>query len=248
MANLLAITSYLAVGAGYVKYNIAVFLVGGMNSAQTDSNEDGYIVGTELVAFVSGRIPQYRKIYEQNPEDERFPARSGNFIFGPIPPDLADSEFDAFLSAIEKGAKEAYQEFLNAFPNGQFEDHATGLLETLLSNSSAANLPDLFPTPTITPGPGDGRKQDTESLLVQKVQLALIQKNCLSGSADGQIGPMTREAIQRYKQTNESAINADRLRERDPSDILSKLSQSCASATSLVSVDCYFFNGSEICE
>jgi|GEM_PF-6647314 len=123
------------------------------------------------------------------------------------------------------------------------------LLQSLLLVSSPGVVSSLSVGPAVGTQPDDNLAiQNREAELVTKVQIALIQKGCLNGSADGEIGPRTRGAIRRYNQTNESAINADRLKATDPSVILSRLSQSCESATSSVSQSCYDFNGSLICD
>ena len=125
----------------------------------------------------------------------------------------------------------------------------SSLLQSMILVSSPSVVSGLPTEPAVVSAPRDNSVfQNNEAELVKRVQIALIQKGCLGGSADGEIGPRTREAIRRYNQTNESAINADRLRETDPSVILSQLSQSCESATSSVSQICYDFNGSVICD
>lgn len=62
-------------------------LVDGLSSSNADSNEDLYISGNEMMAYVSGTLPNRNKgVYPQDPEMGS--SGAGNFVFGPIDPDL----------------------------------------------------------------------------------------------------------------------------------------------------------------
>lgn len=66
-------------------------LAGGLSSRRADTNDDGFISGTELMAFVSTNIANYRQ-YPQSPEigvEPRF--TNGDFVFGQVDPTEAAS-------------------------------------------------------------------------------------------------------------------------------------------------------------
>lgn len=123
----------------------------------------------------------------------------------------------------------------------------------LLRASLAVAPPSIRPAPpasgpsALSPDAGTPRGgADTE--LVRRVQAALIQRGCLSGTADGVVGSRTREAIRRYNQTNQAAISPDRLKLNDPETILSQLSQRCETPNVAARTVCFNFNGRTICE
>ena len=114
------------------------------------------------------------------------------------------------------------------------------ILRDLLGGSEAAL--------SLAPAVRGSVQDEATTQLVRNLQAALIRKGCLTGEADGVLGPQTQEAIHRYNQTNQSAINANRLRATDPDAILSDLSQRCESPSAAVNAVCFSFNGRTICE
>lgn len=116
------------------------------------------------------------------------------------------------------------------------------LVQPSVPVAPAALLP-----PASAPDRGPEQSRENEEL-VRRLQAALIQRNCLSGTADGVIGPRTRDAIRQFNQTNQTAINPDGLRLGDPERVLSQLSQSCRSSGTSAAAVCFNFNGRTICE
>ena len=100
-----------------------------------DLNNDGYITGSELGLYLSQTVPQYVNQSPQYGKIRDFSLAKGDFVFfntnkKPIKKPVIttqtgnEAELTYWKSVESNGSKQAYQIYINKYPNGMFLDIA----------------------------------------------------------------------------------------------------------------------------